>query len=163
MDRDLGVLRHGGEFSLLVTRPIPAERLLFTILGDVTPMPSRYSVQVAEGVHVDLRGERRPDELLDRYYWRFMNHSCEPNVVIRGRDVFALRAIEPWEQVTFDYNTTELELAEAFDCRCGSRRCLGRVRGFRFLDHSSRERLRPFLARHLLAHLDAPVPTETRR
>jgi hypothetical protein len=162
MDSELGILRHGGEFMLLVTEPILAEGFLFTIVGDVTPAPSRISVQIAEGLHVDLAEGRRPEELLDGYYWRFMNHSCEPNAAIRNRDVFALRNIDPWEQVTFNYNTTEFEMAEPFDCRCGSQRCIGRVRGFHFLDRSTRERLKPLLASHLLTHLDAPEATEAR-
>lgn len=163
MDSELGVLRHSGEFRLLVTRPVSTDGFLFAIDGDLTPVPSRYSVQVAEGLHVDLPEGRQPDELLDEFFWRFMNHSCEPNAAIRGRDVFALRDIEPWEEITFDYNTTEFEMAEPFDCCCGSQRCVGRVRGFSFLDHSTRERLTPYLASHLLAHRDVPVLTEARR
>ena len=153
-DCGLGVLRCRGEFSLLAATPLPADRRLFTIHGDLTSVPSRYSVQIDENLHVDLGEERELDELLDGYFWRFMNHSCAPNAAIRGREVVAIREIEPWEQIAFDYNTTEFAMAEPFDCRCGSRRCVGRVGGFRFLDQATRERLRPLLAEHLLRHLD---------
>ena len=47
------------------------------------------------------------EEILDRYFWRFMNHGCEPNTIIRGQDVVALRAIKPWEDVTFNYTSTD--------------------------------------------------------
>jgi len=58
-----------------------------------------------------------------------MNHSCDPNTRIRGRDLIALRDIQPWEDVTFNYNTTEYAMAEAFRCRCGSPGCAGEIRG----------------------------------
>jgi SET domain-containing protein len=154
MSCDLGVLRCRGEFSLLAARPLPADERLFTIHGDLTPTPSRYSVQIDENLHVDLREEPDLDELLDSYFWRFMNHSCDPNAAIRGREVVAIRRIEPWEQITFDYNTTEFEMAEPFDCRCGTDRGVGQVAGFRLLDRHARERLRPLLADHLRRHVD---------
>jgi hypothetical protein len=151
-DVGVGVVRTDGEYCLVATRQVPAGTLIFRIEGDLTPQPSRYSVQVGYGMHVDLQGEHTAEEILDRYFWRFMNHSCEPSALVRERDVIAARDINPWEPVTFDYNTTEWEMAEAFACACGSRHCLGQVRGLRFLTEAQRARLGP-LAPHLVRHL----------
>nr|WP_309689589.1 SET domain-containing protein-lysine N-methyltransferase [Armatimonas sp.] len=157
----VGVLRLHGQFQLVATEPAPiaAGELLFRIEGEQTSHPTRYSLQIEERVHIDL-GEQAPETLLDRYYWRFMNHHCEPSACIRGRDVYAARVIQPWEEITFNYNTTEYEMAEAFTCQCESAHCRGDVQGFKQLTTPEREVLRPWLAPHLLRLLPAEQETE---
>jgi len=78
-----------------------------------------------------------------------MNHSCDPNTVVRGREGIALREIAPWEAVTFNCNTTEYDMAEPFSCQRGSPRCQGAIRGFRYLTPVEREQLRPILSARL--------------
>jgi uncharacterized protein len=65
---------------------------------------------------------------------RFVNHACEPNCesVIESRRVFidALRAIEPGEELTYDYQIAREpddppDVDAVFACRCGSKRCRG--------------------------------------
>lgn len=148
----VGVIRADREYRLVAICPIRAGERLFTIEGEQTTTATRYSLQIGENLHIDLCGVRCTEEILDRYFWRFMNHSCEPNSLIRDRDVIALRDIQPWEAVTFDYNTTEWEMAEPFDCRCGSANCLGTIRGLKYLTLIERERLgqvAPHLSRQL--------------
>ncbi|MEO6080632.1 MAG: SET domain-containing protein [Steroidobacteraceae bacterium] len=139
----VGVVRADGEYRLVATRQIPAGQPLFRIEGELSSRPSRYSVQVGYQLHIDLHGDHTTEEILDRYFWRFMNHSCEPSVLVRERDVAAARDINPWEAVTFNYNTTEWEMSEPFSCRCGSRHCLGKVQGFKFLTAAQRTELSP--------------------
>jgi hypothetical protein len=153
-----GVVRSRHEYRLVSGEFVSVGAHLFTIDGVLTDAPTRYSLQVGPAVHIDLPDGYPPEELMDRFYWRYMNHSCEPNAFIRDRDVFALRRIEPWDEITFHYNTTEYELSEPFDCRCASPRCDGQIRGFRFLSGADRERLRPWLARHLLSILNGDAP-----
>ncbi len=149
----VAVVRSDGEYKLVARESIPSGRRLFKIEGGLTEVPTRYSVQVGRALHLDLPGSYGPEEIMDRFYWRFTNHSCEPNALLRGGEFFALRPIEPWQEITFNYNTTEYKLAEPFDCRCGSDRCAGRIRGFRFLSRLEQERLRPWLVDHLLSFL----------
>jgi hypothetical protein len=150
----VAVARVEGEYRLLCTTGVAAGRHLLDIDGDLTECPGRHSLQVDDRLHVDVAGEHSTEEFLDRFPWRFMNHSCEPSALVRGRAVFAIRQLDPCEEITFDYNTTEDEIAEPFDCHCGSHRCAGRIRGFRFLTRPDRERLRPRLAPYLLRRLD---------
>jgi hypothetical protein len=65
--------------------------------------------------------------------------------------VISLKPVEFGQDITFNYNTTEFDMAEPFACRCGSARCAGRVQGFRHLSGEERRRLRPWLAAHLSA------------
>lgn len=155
--RGVAVVRSDGEYRIVARTFFPVGSRLFGINGELTSTPTRYSVQVGSDTHIDLPGEYTPEEIMDRFYWRFTNHSCEPNVRLDGRDFYALRAIEPWEEITFHYSTTEYEMAEPFDCYCGTASCEGRISGFRFLSAESRERLRPLLADHLQWPMDESV------
>ena len=150
----MAVARTGEDFRLLASRPIVAgERILF-MEGETSRTPTRHSLQIGEELHLDLVGPHALEEVLDRYRWRFLNHSCDPNTVVRGRELFALRAIGPWEELTYHYATTEFDMAEPFPCRCGSPACLGEIRGFRHLPPSEQRRLQPLLAEHLRRRLE---------
>jgi hypothetical protein len=147
----VAVVRADGEYRLVANRPLMEGELLFTIDGELTATPNRYTVQIDRDTHVDVPGEYDFEAILDRFYWRFMNHSCDPTVCVRGRAVISLKPVSFGQNITFNYNTTEFDMAESFACRCGSDRCAGRVQGFRHLSDEERHRLRPWLASHLSA------------
>ncbi len=147
----VAVVRAGGEFRLIANRPVAAGEHLFTVVGELSHRPTKYTVQVGPAMHIDVPAEYDFEAILDRFYWRFMNHGCDPTVTIKGREVVSLKPIEFGQDITFNYNTTEYDMAEPFACRCGSERCAGRVQGFRHLSADERARLRPWLAAHLLA------------
>ncbi len=73
---------------------------------------------------------------------RSLNHSCHPNVYVRGEgELVAIRKIATGEEITFDYSTTMLYDKTAFEasgseewtcpCACGSENCLGIIDEFR--------------------------------
>ena len=80
-----------------------------------------------------------------------MKHHCSPNGYICFEDLTyrALHDVSAGDELTFNYCTTEYEMAQPFDCLCGSPNCLGRVAGFKYLDEIEVERifslLSPFL------------------
>lgn len=154
----VGILRSSAGCRLVAVRPVAAGTRLFRIDGERTEHPNRHSLQIGENLHIDAGDAHGAEEIFDRYFWRFLNHSCEPNTVIRDLEVIALRHIPPWADVTFDYNTTEYDMAESFECHCGSPACQGAIKGFRHLAEAQRERLRPMLAPYLLELLDRRVP-----
>lgn len=147
----VAVIRADSEYRLVANRPVAEGELLFTIEGELTSTPNRYTVQIDHDVHIDVPGEYDSEGILDRFYWRFMNHSCDPTVCIRGRSVISLKPVSFGQDITFNYNTTEFDMAEPFACRCGSVRCARQVQGFRYLSGEERDRLRPWLAAHLLS------------
>ena len=145
----VAVVRIDGHYRVLVTQAQTAGAPLLTLEGTVVRAPSRHSLQIGRGEHLEAPGGQDLEGAFDRFPWRFLNHSCEPNCLIRGRTLRALRTLEPWEQITFDYNTTEEVLATPFSCACQSARCCAEVRGFRFLSQEERILRRPLLAPHL--------------
>lgn len=59
----------------------------------------------------------------------FLNHSCRPNLGIRGSLVFiAMRDIEQEEHLTFDYAMSE-SFPYSMKCLCGSDTCRGTITG----------------------------------
>lgn len=152
------IAREGKDCRLVAVSVIPEGHVALRLIGTLTGRATRYSVQVGEHQHLDVLGQHSQAEIYDRYFWRFMNHGCEPNMRLSGMDFIALRTIQPWEDVTFNYNTTEWDMASPFQCHCRSPRCAGVVRGFKHLSHEERMRLRPWLAPYLAAHLPLPAP-----
>lgn len=150
----VGVLQADKAYRLVAAQPIVAGTRLFHIEGERTNQPTRYSVQIGENLHIDLGNSYGAAEIFDRYFWRFMNHSCDPNTLIRDGAVIAIRDIPRWADVTFNYNTTEFDIAEPFECHCGSQDCRKAIKGFLHLPPTERERLRPLLAPHLIALID---------
>lgn len=59
---------------------------------------------------------------------RFMNHSCDPNTWWADDEtMIARRDIQPGEEITYDYATTEITIPFEMTCRCGSPQCRGIV------------------------------------
>jgi uncharacterized protein len=60
---------------------------------------------------------------------QFINHSCEPNCYVRithGHILFfALRDIEPGEEILLDY--VETYNSDEMRCKCGAPSCRGRI------------------------------------
>lgn len=62
---------------------------------------------------------------------RWVNHSCEPNVVSTGWEFdVAVRDIHAGEEITNDYSTLNLEAD--LDCLCAARACRKRIRSSDF-------------------------------
>jgi SET domain-containing protein len=97
-------------------------------------------VAVVDGVlwHVDQDKDDTYSLWLDDDWYfdmvdqtRYINHSCDPNSEVEaglegggwGR-IVALRAIEPGEEVTYDYG---FDAANAEPCACGARACRGYI------------------------------------
>lgn len=134
---------------LVAIRPICAGMRLFVITGRETPTPTRYSLQVGAALHLDQDCAHDMQDVVRRYFWRYMDHDCDPTTIIRHRAVIAVRDIEPGDAITFNYNTTELELAEPFRCRCDSALCVGVVRGARHMTAVQRARVEDLLPDYL--------------
>ncbi|MBI4912478.1 MAG: SET domain-containing protein-lysine N-methyltransferase [Acidobacteria bacterium] len=149
-DAKAAAIRLGGNFHVLATRPVQAGEVIMRIEGELTRRPDRHTLQVGPDLHLEVPPEASLELILDRYFWRFLNHSCRPSAFIRDREVVALRRLRPWDEVSFDYDCTEWDMAEPFPCRCGSRRCRGLIRGFVHLDRAHRRRLRPWVAPWML-------------
>ncbi len=58
-----------------------------------------------------------------------LNHSCNPNLGIRGDIVFiAMRDVHPGQELTLDYAMMD-NVPSTFSCICGSKECRGEITG----------------------------------
>ena len=139
---------HG--FSLIATRGFAPGEHVLDLTGITKTTKDRYSIQISQDEHLHPFDELQDNPADYQTPWIYTNHSCNPNVVIRGLSYIALREIQPEESITFDYETTELEMAEPFACGCQSETCRGLIRGFRHLSQLQRSALVDQTASYLL-------------
>lgn len=123
--------------------------------GRLTDRPTRTSIQISEELHVDgplaTAGAAGAAGRARLAPWQCLNHSCDPNARVEAPRLVAVLPIAVGEEITFDYNTTEVDMAEPFPCACGSASCRGAmIRGFVHLPEDERIRLAPFLSPHLV-------------
>jgi hypothetical protein len=152
----------GGDKGVFAREGIEAGTVI-RLQGVVSGVPSRHSLQLDKGRHLVLPDAAdRPE-----YFWKYLNHSCRPNghIDTSGPSFRALRRIARGEECTFNYLTTEYEMAEPFECRCGSADCFGVIGGYARLGAEERERLSAHAAAHLTdavgGAVNGPAPAFT--
>ena len=131
--------------SLIALAPIEKDELLIQFNGTLLPHPTKNSLQIDEGKHLEGPGEI--DDCL--------NHSCTPNGYIEF-STLSFRAIHDviaGEELTFNYLTTEWDMANKFLCDCGSATCVHEIKGFRYLSLTQKQKLRPLLSPFLAKKL----------
>ncbi|MFZ1257703.1 MAG: SET domain-containing protein-lysine N-methyltransferase [Saprospiraceae bacterium] len=93
--------------------------------ADICDKPNRYTVQTGENKHI----------ILSPLYLEYVNHSCEPNCFFDTSEFkfICLSDIKRGEEFTFFYPSTEWDMEESFDCQCLSLKCLGEIKGAKYL------------------------------
>jgi hypothetical protein len=90
--------KHG----LCATRDYSEGEIVFVLSGTIHDHPTRESIHIGDGKHI-----------LDNY-GRYVNHSFNPSVRISSTNVIALHDIKANEEITFNYNESELNMAAPF-------------------------------------------------
>lgn len=121
---------------------IQADAVIFYLNGTVSTRPTKYTIQLSRHRHLNFPTIRKTNDDLD-YCWQYLNHCCEPNGYMNTVDLTfrALREIAPGEEISFNYLSTESEMAEPFNCICGSSNCFGYIEGRDFLTAEQADRL----------------------
>jgi hypothetical protein len=108
--------------------------IVIVLNGVECSSPNRFTIQIGPNLHLAPENLSEVSDKDTNCMWMYTNHSCSPNTVIRDRTLTALSAINPGDEITFDYETTEFEMAEPFECCCGSAECRRTIRGYRYMD-----------------------------
>ncbi len=96
-------------------RIVPAD-----VAAALPPQTRRYVVQVEDAQYLAPLERIDPAELI--------NHCCQPTCGLQGQiTLVALRRIQPGEEITFDYATTDSSPFLEFDCACVKKPCRNRV------------------------------------
>jgi hypothetical protein len=133
--------------SLFAVEKILKDEVIFEFEKSFSTKRTTTSMQIDEKLHQESKDPKNVEN--------FINHSCSPNGYINFEDLTykALRDIKPGEELTVNYLTHELELANPFKCLCGSKNCYGNIRGFRFLTLNQQKELAPFISPYLKSKL----------
>ena len=93
-------------------------------LEELTPRLGPAEIQIGEDLFIGpVHEDEREGSMI------FSNHSCEPNVGVRGEITFAaLRDIAAGEELTHDWATTDDD-SYRMECRCGAPSCRGTITG----------------------------------
>lgn len=138
------VLDSGMGKSLSANQDMLKGELIFEFEKNFIPYPRVDTLCIADDKH---QYSMDPEA-----FENFLNHSCNPNGYINFDDLSfrALRNIEKGEYLSFNYLSTEWDLANQFDCRCGSVGCFNKIKGFKYLTTQERNALHPWLSPFLI-------------
>ena len=66
-------------------------------------------------------------------YGYYLNHSCDPNCGIKGKNIISIKKIKRGEEITIDYSTTNTDGKWKMLCKCKEIHCRKMIRGVQFL------------------------------
>lgn len=79
--------------------------------------------------------------------YKFINHSCNPNVGIKGKvTVVALKKIKEGDEITIDYSTIEGDTRWQMKCLCGEKNCRKIIRSMQFLPEGQYQKYLPYIS-----------------
>ena len=88
--------------GLFATKNYSKGDIVHTLIGEIFDHPTRESIHIGNNKHIY-------DE-----YGIFINHSFTPNILIDGYSMVALSDIQTNDELTFNYNDTEINMANPF-------------------------------------------------
>ena len=114
-------------------------------LRKLTPRLGPAEIQIGDDLFIcPVTEDEREGSMI------FSNHSCEPNVGVRGQIVFAaMRDIRADEELTHDWAMTDDDDSST-ECRCGARICRGTITGKDWRRPELQQRYGSFFSAYLL-------------
>ncbi len=119
-----------GHFGIFAREFVPAGEVLVVwsgrivaahLLPTIDPLLVSRSVQVEEDLYLVPYQSEAAD---------YINHSCNPNAGLSGQiTLMALRAIQPGEEICYDYAMTDGSPYDEFECQCLQPNCRHRITG----------------------------------
>ncbi len=125
--------------GLFATANISKGEVLLDLEARIISKPAYY------GLQIDPR-----HYLVANYPDNFINHACIPNVYVklhphnRKRVTYlAWKNIRKGRELFWNYNTSEWDSGKEFSfiCKCGSRNCIGKMQGMKYLSVKEKKRL----------------------
>ena len=90
--------------------------------------PTYLTVQIGDKEHIELLPT----------FLECLNHNCSPNCFFdtTKKQLICLKPINKGDEFTFFYPSAEWDMDQPFECVCGSKDCIGVVRGAKYLPKS---------------------------
>ena len=112
---------------------------------------SPAEIQIEDGLYIAPRSAAEVETNI-----LCLNHSCNPNVGVRGQITFvAMRAIPAEAELTIDYAMIDGDPDERMACACGARECRGIVTGDDWRRRELQRRYAGYFSRYIQDRLGA--------
>jgi hypothetical protein len=100
---------------------VPGDVICAFSAATIQPFATYLTVQTGTDRHITLKPE----------FLQYINHSCAPNAFFNttSMELVCLQPIQPGDEFTFFYPSTEWEMAQPFVCNCGSAACIQLING----------------------------------
>ena len=92
------------EKALFALKNYSKGHTIFVLTGKLLNNPTKYSIHIGDNLHI-----------LDDF-GIYMNHSFDPSTEIKKYDVVALKDIKIGDEINFNYNDSEINMASPFIC-----------------------------------------------
>jgi len=88
--------------GLFATKAYAKNELVYVLSGEIFDHPTRESIHIGNNKHIyDLHG-------------MYINHSFDPTIYIDGLNVVAKRDLKKGDELMFNYNESEINMACPF-------------------------------------------------
>ena len=127
--------RVNGQKALHANKSFSPDEVICSFKAGITQSYATYlTVQTDLNTHITLVPE----------FLQYINHSCAPNVFFdtTNMNLICLRPLQPGDEFTFFYPSTEWEMAQPFVCNCGDVLCLQLINGASHLTEETLSRYR---------------------
>ena len=91
-----------GENGLFSTKKYKKGEIVYVLSGDIYDKPTRETIHIGNNKHI-----------YDKY-GIYINHSFNPNICVKGYELIALCDINIDDEIFFNYNDTEINMANPF-------------------------------------------------
>ncbi len=120
-----------GGLGVFARESMAAGEVLLALGHVFVEQRARHTIQLDARCHQAGTGE------IDDY----LNHSCDPNCALNFErlELHARRPLAAGEELSFNYLSSEWDMAAPFRCECGATNCVGEVRGLRHLEPAAQE------------------------
>lgn len=82
----------------------------------------------------------------------FINHSCNPNVGIKGKvTLIAINDIKKEEEITLDYSLNESDIFWSMRCNCGNKNCRKVIKSIQFLPKETFKKYKKYIPSYFQA------------
>jgi hypothetical protein len=91
-----------GEKGLFSTKNFKKDQVVYVLSGEIFDNPTRESIHIGNNKHIHDK------------FGMYINHSFTPNIRVNGNELVALCDIFVNDELVFNYNDTEINMANPF-------------------------------------------------
>lgn len=89
--------------GIYATKTYKLNEIVYVMTGKLLNIPTQKSIHIGDNMHLEDK------------FGQYINHSFDPNVRIESNKLIAIKDIDIYDEITFNYNDSEVEMACPFE------------------------------------------------